>query len=552
MKKLLLSVFALAGLCTMANAETTTLNVSDATDIVGTHVEAADNAAEHYQPLESLKIGDYSFTFGQNKEGAENQAPAYFYPTATAKDKSKTIRVYKGTECYMTITAPAGKTFKSLTLTGSNGTANAAVTADAGTATMTKATEVTWTNATAVSSVKLTFTGSNYRIKTIDVSTDGGSVNPPATDELVLLEATNSLGSENWTLGVQNVSGSDYGWTWKSYNSQYYLNASANVGGQSKGAINVWAVSPVVTLAADANTLKFEHAAKFQTNLTTDCTVNIREAGTTTWTKLEIPTWPEAGNWTFAESGDINIAAWNGKKVEIGFNYISTETQADTWEIRNLTTKGTVEGGTPNPPQPEGAKFEKTTSLSDGSFVFAIDSKVGAPVAETAAYGRMTLTDATFNGNIVTTPETNAYTIAIVDGKATIKDTYGRFYGMDATHLTSFQLYTELNDGCYWTYTLEGDAFKFVNALNTTCFICQSKGTQGTWYTNIAPANAPEEGSFNLPSLYKMVGSAIDNVASEIENAPVVYYNLQGQRVANPENGVYIRVQGTKAVKVAL
>ena len=88
MKKLLISVFALAGLCTMANAETTTLNVSDATDIVGIHVEAANNAAEHYQPLESLKIGDYSFAFGQNKEGAENQAPAYFYPTAPAKDKS--------------------------------------------------------------------------------------------------------------------------------------------------------------------------------------------------------------------------------------------------------------------------------------------------------------------------------------------------------------------------------------------------------------------------------------------------------------------------------
>ncbi len=36
----------------------------------------------------------------------------------------------------------------------------------------------------------------------------------------------------------------------------------------------------------------------------------------------------------------------------------------------------------------------------------------------------------------------------------------------------------------------------------------------------------------------------------EAENAPAVYYNLQGVEVENPENGVYIRVQGGKASKV--
>lgn len=36
------------------------------------------------------------------------------------------------------------------------------------------------------------------------------------------------------------------------------------------------------------------------------------------------------------------------------------------------------------------------------------------------------------------------------------------------------------------------------------------------------------------------------------ENAPVEYYNLQGVRVANPENGIFIRRQGKKATKVIL
>ena len=42
---------------------------------------------------------------------------------------------------------------------------------------------------------------------------------------------------------------------------------------------------------------------------------------------------------------------------------------------------------------------------------------------------------------------------------------------------------------------------------------------------------------------------------SEIEaegNAAPVYYNLQGVRVANPENGLFIVVKGSKVSKVIL
>lgn len=43
--------------------------------------------------------------------------------------------------------------------------------------------------------------------------------------------------------------------------------------------------------------------------------------------------------------------------------------------------------------------------------------------------------------------------------------------------------------------------------------------------------------------------SAVANVEVE-ENAPAVYYNLQGQKVENPSNGVYIVRQGKTAKKV--
>ena len=43
---------------------------------------------------------------------------------------------------------------------------------------------------------------------------------------------------------------------------------------------------------------------------------------------------------------------------------------------------------------------------------------------------------------------------------------------------------------------------------------------------------------------------SVESIEAVDNDAPVVYYNLQGVRVDNPSNGLYIRVQGKKASKV--
>ena len=49
-----------------------------------------------------------------------------------------------------------------------------------------------------------------------------------------------------------------------------------------------------------------------------------------------------------------------------------------------------------------------------------------------------------------------------------------------------------------------------------------------------------------------IVADAATGIAGiEAENGEAVYFNLQGVRVQNPENGVFIRVQNGKAVKIA-
>ena len=47
-------------------------------------------------------------------------------------------------------------------------------------------------------------------------------------------------------------------------------------------------------------------------------------------------------------------------------------------------------------------------------------------------------------------------------------------------------------------------------------------------------------------------GSSIEDLNSDMDNADATYYNLQGVRVENPSNGVYIRVINNKAEKVVL
>lgn len=75
MKKFLLSALCFAGVASVAFAENVTLNADDATNIDGTHFEEVptikdengtitqQGAAEHYQPLNSLEINGYKFTF---------------------------------------------------------------------------------------------------------------------------------------------------------------------------------------------------------------------------------------------------------------------------------------------------------------------------------------------------------------------------------------------------------------------------------------------------------------------------------------------------------
>ncbi len=66
-----------------------------------------------------------------------------------------------------------------------------------------------------------------------------------------------------------------------------------------------------------------------------------------------------------------------------------------------------------------------------------------------------------------------------------------------------------------------------------------------TWQDNNGASLA---GNMNTKISLHNILTGVSEIATE--KAPVVYYNLQGQRVANPSNGIFIRVEGGKSTKV--
>ena len=187
-------------------------------------------------------------------------------------------------------------------------------------------------------------------------------------------------------------------WKVASYNNNGYLNASAFYSNASH-ASESWAVSPAILLGdskkatlsfkhainklADVSTMKDMMTALISTNYTGD-------VKTAEWQQLVIPKYPEGVNWTFVESGDIDLTAYCGKTVYIAFKYTSTDDNSGGWEVDNFTIKG---DGTAmsNPDTPDTPDTPSTPELKAGlnldtqnGFVTFVND--GVAEGETATY----------------------------------------------------------------------------------------------------------------------------------------------------------------------
>ncbi len=143
----------------------------------------------------------------------------------------------------------------------------------------------------------------------------------------------------------------------------------------------------------------------------------------------------------------------------------------------------------------------KVTEITSGEkYVLVIDGQYGEAIGKAESYGRLNLIDPVAQADKIGVAAANLILIEKSDKGYTLKDSNNRYLGMDASYKTSFQLYTSLNDGCYWAAEFVDGKLKLINNVATTCFVSVSKGSAGTFYTNIAPADSPAE--YKLPELY--------------------------------------------------
>lgn len=353
MKKFLLSALAVAA-CATVSATDYTLDMKNAKDIQGTFNEEklkADNTlqeAPNYKPVTALTVDGFVFTAAKGAPVAadrENSDPAYYLTPSTNANTLPTLRVYKGNT--LTITAPEGVTFGKIAFTGSNATAGATVTASAGAVSDVTKTTMTWVNSEAVSSVTLTY-GTNYRITSMVVSTEGGDVpvtpvdpvDPtPSTGLLEVNEFTSNFGFtfEDGTL----PQGLSYVWT---RDSKYNYMKASGYYKQAYAIEAAYLVSPVVDLTAYTQLdlvvnqiighLKGVNPADFLTYC-------VREEGGQWSAPMQLssyPTIPESGNFSSnkGEEATMNFDAFAGKKIQLGFRYHSTTATAGTWEIKGV------------------------------------------------------------------------------------------------------------------------------------------------------------------------------------------------------------------------
>lgn len=110
-----------------------------------------------------------------------------------------------------------------------------------------------------------------------------------------------------------------------------------------------WLVSPWIKLSAAEviRNLYFDHAvSKYFGNVSEEATLWIKVEGGdwTQITSIAYPEVPQDKSFSPFETQAVSLAGYEGKKIKVGFKYVSTDEAAGTWEIRNFKVSTDVSG----------------------------------------------------------------------------------------------------------------------------------------------------------------------------------------------------------------
>lgn len=142
-------------------------------------------------------------------------------------------------------------------------------------------------------------------------------------------------------------------------------------------------------------------------------------------------------------------------------------------------------------------------------------------------------------------------TVGVQDLGVSGTDKNGEKFTVATQSINTVNLYADgLNEEQIRDYFLKGE-YKDMNITMEGNVITFAPNSLITRYSNepnkIYTSEDAMVSTLTLPDGWNESG--VEDVVVD-SNAPVEYFNLQGVRVANPESGIYIRRQGSKATKV--
>lgn len=183
---------------------------------------------------------------------------------------------------------------------------------------------------------------------------NGGSASYTLTVTTPALDVVKEPYSESFETGfgsfvLDNVNLSEgLSYVWAIDKSYKCAKASAYVNKKNLPSES-WLVSPWIKLSAAEviRNLYFDHAvSKYFGNVSEEATLWIKVEGGdwTQITSIAYPEVPQDKSFSPFETQAVSLAGYEGKKIKVGFKYVSTDEAAGTWEIRNFKVSTDVSG----------------------------------------------------------------------------------------------------------------------------------------------------------------------------------------------------------------
>ncbi len=386
--------------------------------------------------------------------------------------------------------------------------------------------------------------------RTFSLDLDKAERTAGVVETVKTLPYSESFADNQGDFTIENVvmpSGISFVWSHSSHNMDYYMQASAYVGG-NRYETESMLVSPWIDLTEVASAeVSFSNAYRYVTTPEDFFTfwVKTDEEGAE-WTQEEINNYG-AGNFVWGDAV-VKLTKYVGNKVKVAFKYVSGGTGSDTgtWEIMNFSAYASkldtelsydVDMVTVNVDEIDNFEAPVLVNPNDLSVTYASDNEDVAEVDET---GNVTLTGdtgsatitASFAGDDTYKEDSVSYTIIVVG--STVTDVINRaFTGVTGTSYVNWSGKTGISGAVYAGNSAGGNDAVQLRSSNSAGIITTTSGGRATkvtvtWNTNTADGRTLDvygknSAYSNASDLYNnnnqgtLLGSIVNGTSTSIE-----------------------------------